>query len=160
MSGWQEGKAEHLALSNAVAEAYDALYENANFATGSYMRYEIETIEGVIPQAPSRSLAIDLGCGTGRDSFVLARHFQQVYGYDFSPEMIRVAGTNKLSRGIGNVGFEVLDIEDSPLPLRTGSVCFVNTAFGMGSFVRNPESLFREGSSRSAASRYCHVLHL
>jgi prolyl-tRNA editing enzyme YbaK/EbsC (Cys-tRNA(Pro) deacylase)/ubiquinone/menaquinone biosynthesis C-methylase UbiE len=144
MSKWEERKLEHLALSDAAAEHYDALYENANFATGSYMRYELETIEKVVPQAPSKNLAIDLGCGTGRDSFVLARHFNQVYGYDFSQEMIKVAERNKLNRGVGNVGFEVLDIEDNPLPLRNGSVSFVNTAFGMGSFVKNPETLFRE----------------
>lgn len=144
MDKWQERKKEHFALSEAAAESYDELYEQSNFATGSYMKYELETIERFIPQAPSRSLAVDLGCGTGRDSFFLAHHFNQLYGYDFSPEMIRVAERNKLKKGIGNVAFQVLDLEDNPLPLRNGSVSFVNTAFGMGSFVRNPESLFRE----------------
>lgn len=141
---WQEHKDEHRRLSAAAAEHYDELYENANFATGSYMRYELETIKMFIPQAPSLHLAIDLGCGTGRDSFVLARNFDQVYAYDFSPEMIQVANRNKLSKRAGNILFEVCDVEDGPLPVANESVSFVNTAFGMGSFVRQPELLFRE----------------
>lgn len=141
---WQKNKEEHLALSAAAADQYDELYEHANFATGSYMRYELETIERFIPYSPSLALAVDLGCGTGRDSFLLAKHFGQVYAYDFSIDMIRVANRNKLKKRAGNVLFEAQDIEDGPLPLANDSVSLVNTAFGMGSFIRKPEVLFRE----------------
>jgi len=37
-----------------------------------------------------------------------------------------------------------LDIEKAPLPLGNDAVSFVNTGFGMGSFVQSPETLFRE----------------
>lgn len=144
MSDWKQGKEQHLALSAAAAEVYDELYEHANFATGSYMRYELETIGKYIVQAPSLSLAVDLGCGTGRDSYFIAKYFDQVYGYDFSPEMIRVATKNKLHKRVGNALFEVLDVEEESLPLSEDTVAFVNTGFGMGSFIANPEKIFRE----------------
>lgn len=140
---WETGREAHIRLSNAAASKYDDLYENANFATGSYMKYEIDTIERSAPLAPSKHLAIDLGCGTGRDSFCLGRLFSQVYAYDFSPEMVKVAEKNKIKNKAGNVLFECRDVDD-PLPAKNDSVAFVNTAFGMGSFVAHPEKLFRE----------------
>src|SRR5579871_5418819 len=141
---WDANKAEHLALSAVAAEAYDEIYEKANFATGSYMRYEIEVIDRFVKESPSHTFAADLGCGTGRDSRILSHHFSQVYACDFSPDMIRVAERQKLARRMGNVRFEVRDIEDGPLPLADGSVAFLNTGFGMASFVKNIDSLFRE----------------
>ena len=108
------------------------------------MRYEIDTIIRATAISPRSSIALDLGCGTGRDAFVLARHFDQVYGYDFSPDMIRVATRTKLTQQYGNVSFDVRDIEDELLPATNESVALVNTAFGMGSFVRDLPSLFRE----------------
>jgi len=105
---WSKRKQEHLALSAAAADKYDELYENANFATGSYMRYEMETIARFVTMAPSFSLAIDIGCGTGRDSFLLSSHFDQVYAYDFSPDMIRVAEKSKLQKRAGNVLFGII----------------------------------------------------
>ena len=104
----------------------------------------METIRRFIPSAPTRNIVLDLGCGTGRDSFFLAKHFDQVYGYDFSPEMIFVANKNKISDRKGNVYFETRDIEEDELPWDTNSIPFVNSAFGMSSFVQNLENLFRE----------------
>ena len=141
---WKLNKEEHLKLSAVAAEKYDDLYEKANFATGSYMRYELETVKRFTAQAPSRSMALDLGCGTGRDSFYLCKHFNQVYGYDFSPEMIFYAEKNKIKKRVGNASFQVLDIEEHELPWDTNSILFINTAFGMGSFVQNLEQLYRE----------------
>lgn len=141
---WKSNKEEHLKLSAAAAEKYDDLYEKANFATGSYMRYELETVKRFIAQAPSKSMALDLGCGTGRDSFYLCKQFQQVYGYDFSPEMVFYAEKNKLHKRVGNASFQVLDIEEHELPWASNTIPFINTAFGMGSFVQNLERLYRE----------------
>src|SRR5579884_2060889 len=45
---------------------------------------------------------------------------------------------------MGNVRFEDRVVEDGPLPLADGSVAFLNTGFGMASFVKNVDSLFRE----------------
>ena len=144
MGNWKEKKEEHLKLSAAAAPKYDELYETTNFATGSYMNYEIATIKKFINETPSKSIALDLGCGTGRGCFYLSNFFDRVYGYDFSPEMIRVCERNKQSKRKGNVLFDIRDIEENELPWDNNTVSFVNTAFGMGSFFENVENLFRE----------------
>ncbi|MFJ9901673.1 YbaK/EbsC family protein [Streptomyces sp. NPDC101152] len=140
---WEIGRTEHLKLSEAVADRYDDLYAESNFATGSYMDYEIQVLEQWSHEAPDHDLAIDLGCGTGRDTFVLARRFDQVYAYDFSPKMIEVATQKKISRAIGNALFEVQDVEVNPLDLPAGCASLVNSAFGMGSFVQSVEGFLR-----------------
>jgi ubiquinone/menaquinone biosynthesis C-methylase UbiE len=144
MSDWQQRKSQHVALSDAAAEKYDQFYAQTNFATGSYMKYEHELLQRVIKSCRSRGLALDLGCGTGRHSFLLARHFDQVCGYDFSKGMLQVAERNKLKHRSGNCLFKCVDIEQERLPNDNGSVSLVNTGFGMGSFLHSPETLFRE----------------
>lgn len=144
-SGWEAAKSEHKALSAAAAPVYDKLYESANFATGSYMRYEVDRIKANINHAPSRDIALDLGCGTGRDSLVLGESFNQVLGFDFSEAMVDEANKNKINARAGNISFTVKDVETEMITeVREDSVAFVNSGFGMGSFVRSPESLFRE----------------
>jgi prolyl-tRNA editing enzyme YbaK/EbsC (Cys-tRNA(Pro) deacylase)/SAM-dependent methyltransferase len=144
MSLWQERKGQHLALSDAAAEKYDEFYSGANFATGSYMLFENEIINRSLKLARSKGLALDLGCGTGRHSFLLARHFDQVFGYDFSEGMLGVAERNKIKHRSGNSLFQRLDVEQERLPVADGAVSLVNTGFGMGSFLESPERLFRE----------------
>lgn len=141
---WERDKKRHLALSAAAADRYDEIYEQANFATGNYMRYEIETVQKAISLAPRKTTAVDLGCGTGRASVVLAKHFDHVYAYDFSAEMIEVATRRKLGNNFGNILFEQRDVEKGSLPLPSDSVALVNTGFGMGSFVKDLPALFRE----------------
>ncbi len=141
---WQAGKEEHIRLSNAAAESYDEKYAQANYATKLYMDYEIAQIARVIGLSPGSRTALDLGCGTGRDSFVLAEHVEQVYGYDNAPDMIRQADRSKLGRRIGNVAFQVLDVEETTLPHRANSIDIVNSGFGMASFLREPATLLAE----------------
>jgi SAM-dependent methyltransferase len=50
----------------------------------------LEWVDRVHP-LPSKSLALDFGCGVGRLSQPLANHFQQVRGVDISPSMIALA---------------------------------------------------------------------
>lgn len=141
---WDEGRRAHLELSEVAAATYDELYSDSNFATGSYMQYEIDVLERWAHQAPDHDQAVDLGCGTGRDSFVLAKRFEQVYAYDFSPNMIESANRNKLARNAGNVLFEVRDVEREMLDIPSASISFANSAFGMGSFIENIEPFFCE----------------
>lgn len=141
---WESIKKQHIELSDAAAEKYDEIYGDANYATKAYMDYEVEIIKDVMGRISNKSLALDLGCGTGRDSEVLAREFPAVTGYDFSKEMVRVANTKKIRANMGNVRFEARDIEVMSLPQENDTVDMVNTAFGMGSFLKKPENLFRE----------------
>lgn len=141
-SDWEIGKQRHRELSDESASRYDDLYEQANFATASYMAYELEQVERASKMAPGKAIAIDLGCGTGRDTFKLAQYFDQVYGFDFSPQMIARARQAKVERRVGNVKFEVADVDDGLPQLQDGMADMVNSSFGMGSFVERPADLF------------------
>lgn len=144
-SDWQSSKTRHLALADNSASSYDKNYGKDNFATNFFMRYELATLKKVVSAIPTHNIALDLGCGTGRYSFVLAKHFRQVYAYDFSPEMIKIAKAKKSAQAINNVEFEVRDIEAEILPQAASSVALITAGFGMGSFVQFPEqTLFRE----------------
>lgn len=50
------------------------------------------------------STAIDVGCGSGQATFLLADHFDQVIGYDISEPQLEIA--NQLNR-FTNVSFKV-----------------------------------------------------
>jgi SAM-dependent methyltransferase len=144
---WEELRRQHLQLSEAAAINYDETYSIGNFATNIYMDFEIRLINKLALRAPDRNLAVDLGCGTGRYSYVLAEQFNQVYAYDFSPKMIEVANANKIRRRVDNIFFAVRDVEREPLNLQAGSASFVISTFGMGSFVEDIEALFQRVSS-------------
>lgn len=144
MNNWAELKQSHKQLSAAAATSYDEIYENSNHATGMYMRYEENLIKDAIQIVSDRKIAAVLGSGTGRESFMLASHFDKVFGLDFSPEMTSQAQANQKSRGLTNCHFMTLDVEHDPLPFADQSVDFINSAFGMGSFVLNPASFFLE----------------
>ncbi len=139
---WTVGKRRHLELSEHAASEYDKIYEQANFATGSYMRYELEVLRQATEHAPDTEVALDLGCGTGRDTFELAKRFRQVFGYDFSRAMIASANRNKYRRSAGNVSFAVNDVELGIPDFAGESASLVNSAFGMGSFVDRIDDFF------------------
>lgn len=50
---------------------------------------------------------VDVGCGNGRISRLLAEHFPRVLGVDISPAAVERAKAE--SRGVGNVDYRVLD---------------------------------------------------
>lgn len=133
---WQENKSRILELSAYAADNYDITYEHSYYATGSYMRYELQEVRKLAGHTISHLLAVDVGCGTGRISFELSKYFSKVYAFDISREKIRVAQNNKILKGITNILFDVRDAEDV-LPIRTESVDFLVASFGMGSLVRN-----------------------
>jgi ubiquinone/menaquinone biosynthesis C-methylase UbiE len=144
MEKWTELKQSHKDLSAAAASTYDELYQNSNHATGIYMRYEEDLIESVMKNLPQTAIAAVMGSGTGRESFALARHFEKVFGLDFSPEMTHQAQRNQQKKGIKNTFFMTLDVEHDDLPFADHSVDFINSSFGMGSFVLNPANFFLE----------------
>lgn len=141
---WDAGKDQHKQLAAVAASSYDDEYSESNFATGLYMDFETNFIKQAIKQAPDDNIAIELGCGTGRHSFILAREFEQVRGYDFEEEMISVAEIEKHKRGIGNIAFETRDVEAEPLPEDDSTVSLVIASFGMGSFVKDFHEFMRK----------------
>jgi len=141
---WLNGKERHKELSDAAAPIYESKYASSNFSTGLYMNYEIGFLRKAIKKAPDNEIALDLGCGTGRVSFLLSRHFEQVRGYDFSEKMIVEAEKMKLAHTYGGIAFGVRDIEEELLQEPAGSVSFISASFGMGSFVYDIHSFLRE----------------
>src|SRR6516162_3011788 len=61
----------------------------------------------VLPRMDHDLPVVDLGCGNGRFSRLLAPHFPKVLGVDVSPHAIERAKAE--SRGIENVSYRVLD---------------------------------------------------
>ncbi|AFY59612.1 bifunctional 2-polyprenyl-6-hydroxyphenol methylase/3-demethylubiquinol 3-O-methyltransferase UbiG [Synechococcus sp. PCC 6312] len=63
----------------------------------------------LLKQLPSqRQVALDIGCGTGEFSRLLAKHFERVIAIDLSPNMIQVA--QQRSRRFSNLDFQVADV--------------------------------------------------
>lgn len=144
MEKWADLKQVHKNLSAVAASSYDELYANSNHATGVYMHYEEELVQSTTFTLKEKKIAVVLGSGTGRESFAIAPLFEKVYGLDFSPEMTAQAQINQQKRGIENIQFMTLDVEHEAFPFADQSVDFINSAFGMGSFVLNPTNFFLE----------------
>jgi putative 4-mercaptohistidine N1-methyltranferase len=87
------------ALTKAVASNYETdrlLSEYAEFHYGddyygvaNFPRTVADLCIDALAGRPART-ALDLGCATGRASFELAKHFEQVTGLDFSARFINV----------------------------------------------------------------------
>lgn len=144
MEKWADLKQVHKDLSAAAASSYDDLYSTSSHATGVYMHYEEELVQSTTFNLKEKKIALVLGSGTGRESFAIAPYFEKVYGLDFSPEMTTQAQINQKKKGIDNTFFLTLDVENEAFPFADGSVDFINSAFGMGSFVLNPANFFLE----------------
>lgn len=62
-----------------------------------FFRTGVEAVDGVLGEARARGLnirrhrALDFGCGVGRLTQALARHFDEVWGVDIAPAMIELA---------------------------------------------------------------------
>jgi ubiquinone/menaquinone biosynthesis C-methylase UbiE len=62
-----------------------------------FFRTGVDAVDGVLGEARARGLsigrhrALDFGCGVGRLTQALARHFDEVWGVDIAPAMIELA---------------------------------------------------------------------
>ena len=82
----------------ALAESYDRLTEDVDYAATVDFYEEILRREGVKPRT-----CVDLACGTGSVTEILARRGYQVTGVDLSEEMLTVAAS------------KVMDLEQPPM---------------------------------------------
>ncbi|RJQ62607.1 MAG: methyltransferase domain-containing protein [Stygiobacter sp.] len=140
----------HLVLSEIAAPIYDKRYKSARAATKSFMNFEEKVLEGIIQRLNSKSrthLAIDVGCGTGRHSFMAGKFFKKVYGFDMSTNMI-IEAKKTLSR-IGSQGkliFSVCDFEYEEIfdePDWFNKTDLIIASFGMGSFIEDSNKMFK-----------------
>lgn len=129
-----------LSLTRKVAPSYDKEYSSKFFASNSYEQFEFEMLKKCIEfENKSGSIAVDLGCATGNLTSKLQIYFENVVGYDISPEMLSIA--RKKEKGIS---FEKLDLEDGAIPLSNNSVSFVVMNLGTGSDIREIEKVIHE----------------
>ncbi|NJO78596.1 MAG: methyltransferase domain-containing protein [Cyanobacteria bacterium RM1_2_2] len=139
----------HLILSEIAAPIYDKSYGRTRIATREFMEYESEKLNKLIKrlkQDGRNGIAIDVGCGTGRHSFVMGRHFETVFAYDFSPNMIDEANRIRRDKNAWNVIFLVNDFEYEKLIDEKrfyGQCDLVVASFGMGSFIEDTNSMLR-----------------
>lgn len=76
-------------------------------------------------ETPADALAIDLGCGDGRDVVEILRRGWSVVAVDAEPEALRQLAARELA---GNVTPILARVEDVPLPI---GVQLVNSSFAM-----------------------------
>lgn len=76
----------------------------------------IDVVEG--PAAPSPGLAVDLGCGTGRQALYLAAHGWNVLGVDAVPQALagararEIATTRRQGASQGQINWRLADVTD------------------------------------------------
>jgi len=144
----------HLVLSEVAAPIYDRLYGKQKVATDEMMRFEDKVVRDVVnthcSTAAERQVAVDVGCGTGRHTIPLAKLFERVYAFDFSPRMVEEADKKKAAADIRNVLFSVADLEYETIRDEhafqdngQGRVDLVVASFGLGSFIEDTTSMMR-----------------
>ncbi|MGI8426386.1 MAG: YbaK/EbsC family protein [Actinomycetota bacterium] len=144
----------HLVLSEVATPIYDRIYAKQKVATDELMRFEERLVKDVVqrflPNPEDRGIAVDVGCGTGRHTFPLAKTFSRVYAFDFSPLMIRAAEKKKAHNDIRNVLFSVADLEYETIRdeghfrnEQGGQVHLIVASFGMASFVEDTAGMMR-----------------
>lgn len=71
-------------------------------------------------EVPAGARVLDLGCGAGVDSLLIAARAGGVVGVDFSAAMLAVARSSAEKMGLANVEFREGDAES--IPAETGSI--------------------------------------
>lgn len=69
----------------------------------------------VIQEIQPLALAIDVGCGSGRDTFFFARHGVRAMGIDGSHVVIDACSASAARQGIPNLSFECVAVESNEL---------------------------------------------
>ena len=89
--------ASHYETDRLIAEYIEFHYGDEYFGVANFPRALARLAIEALGDKPARK-ALDLGCATGRASFELARHFDQVTGLDFSARFIGI-GTQLSEQG-------------------------------------------------------------
>lgn len=121
-----------------------AAFENAQVTSWWKRVYEdlVDAAAGPDPRgARSLSDALDVGCGEGLGTRVLAARFTRVVGVDISANMIRRARLHADRAGLSNAEYREADIRC--LPFRDNSFDLV-TSTSLVYFLPDPVSALRE----------------
>lgn len=101
--------------------AFETIYRESNdpWASAStkyrYQRRKYETLVGLLPEGRRFASALDLGCGVGLMSKLLAGRADEVVGIDVAHAAVGRAA--KVHAAVGNLSFEQGDVLDLPARL-------------------------------------------
>ena len=112
-------------------------------------RYPAALFDWLAATAPSRALAVDVGCGNGQATLALADRFEAVVGVDPSPEQIAKADPHPRAT------YRVAPAEATGLPEREADCVLVAQALhwlDLGRFYPEVERLARPGAVFAAAT--------
>uniref|UniRef100_A0A3P9LK69 Si:ch211-93g23.2 n=1 Tax=Oryzias latipes TaxID=8090 RepID=A0A3P9LK69_ORYLA len=128
------------------------LFEAKNHAA-SYLRYRVSPHELITrimdfmeEQTPKQyNLAVDVGCGSGQGTILLAQYFAKVVGTDVSPAQLEMASTNDKPL---NVSYRECPAEE--LPFANGEVDLVTAMtaahwFDRQRFLQEADRVLRPG---------------
>lgn len=104
---------------------YDILYANRNEKEAAEL---VQLISEILPPQEYPHL-LDLGCGRGRHSLILAEKGYRMTGIDLAEEAIRIARVKAEERKLDNVEFMVSDMRH-PLDQQFDAVLNLFTSFG------------------------------
>lgn len=116
MYAWWDGAAKCNAMT-AILSNQEQWDTEEFFKTGE------QWLDGVLAFAEHASvrlegdIALDFGCGVGRMTHALLRHYRKGIGIDISDEMIRLAQSHARSRAL-----EFIQVSQPPLPLPDRSI--------------------------------------
>jgi ubiquinone/menaquinone biosynthesis C-methylase UbiE len=111
-----------IAYYNELAKEYDEKYQNPELA---YMH----SVEDEVLLKKVSGIVLDIGCGTGRQSILLANRGYRTIGIDISSEMIKIAGAKSYGNNKNkNIDFLIATAE--ALPFKSCSVESVISMFG------------------------------
>jgi SAM-dependent methyltransferase len=82
-------------------------------------------------EIPEGALVLDLGCGAGLDSLLVAARAGGVLGIDFSEDMVSRARGSAAAMGVTNVEFRLADAEAIPGATGSVDVALVNGIFNL-----------------------------
>lgn len=86
-----------VAYHDAIASGWDSRYQRGTFARrAAFFR------ERILPALPNSGHWLDVGCGSGYFSRLLARHGLTVIGYDGSRSMLKSADVAACAEGLSN----------------------------------------------------------
>lgn len=95
----------------------------ADYADKRAYDFVLKVLDYVIRLDKSAKI-LDVGCGPGKWSMLLAKRFGSVTAVDVSPEMVLLAKENARKNGVFNVDFHAMDV--SKLNFPSGVYDFVN----------------------------------
>ena len=113
---------ERFRLAKMSPEAVEHFYDSG--------RTDIHRLERYLARngrdLPHDGVCVDYGCGLGRGTLWLARHFKQVIAVDVSEEHLTIAQRQLAARGVKNVEFRLLRRRDD-LAVLKGADLFHST---------------------------------